>query len=84
MVRRKLMVRNSGFIPSFRIAPSYDSESKSINSICRMLNAVTHFLGMQCTSLIPFDQTETSMTAFASLEWLIRYTNDQFSFRHQL
>ena len=58
------MVRNPGFAPRFRIAPSYDLESKSINSICRVLNAVTHFLGMVSISLILFDQSETSMTTF--------------------
>lgn len=62
--KKKLMVRNPGFIPRFRTGPSYDLESNSINSICRMLNAVTHFLGMVSTSLILFDQSETSVTTF--------------------
>lgn len=58
------MVRNSGAIPRFRIAPSSDLESKSINSICRILNAVTHFPGVTSTSLILFDQNESRMPAF--------------------
>lgn len=57
------MGRNSGFIPRFRIAPSYDLDSKSINSICGVLNAATPFLGVASMSLILFDQRECSMAS---------------------
>lgn len=53
------MGRNSGFIPRFRIAPSYDLDSKSINSIC----GATPFLGVASMSLILFDQRECSMAS---------------------
>lgn len=76
------MVRNFGFIPRFRIAPSYDLESKSINSICRMLNVVTHSAGLSSTSLILFDQCETMMPAFC-LPRLSDQINDQFNLNHQ-
>lgn len=39
------MGRNSGSIPRFRIAPSYDLDIKSINSICGVLVAASPFLG---------------------------------------
>lgn len=54
------MGRNSGFFPRFRIAPSYDLDSKSMNSICGVLNAATPFLGVASMSLILFYQRECS------------------------
>lgn len=73
------MGRNSGFIPRFRIAPSYDLDSKSINSICRVLNAATLFLGMASVSSILFDQRECSTASLCLPHEADQYTLVDFS-----
>lgn len=73
------MGRNSGFIPRFRIALSYDLDSKSINSICGVLNAATPFLGMESMLLILFDQRECSVASLSFPSESNQYTLADFS-----